>query len=63
MNVHSKARTTPFSRELIAQRMEEAAWSSNQAAILGISQRTAYKWLARYPAEGSAGGWVTLGPA
>jgi transposase InsO family protein len=55
MNVHSKARTTPFSRELIAHRMEEAAWSSDQAATLGISQRTAYKWLARYRAEGTAG--------
>jgi transposase InsO family protein len=55
MNVHSKARTTPFSRELIARRMEEAAWSEDQAAALGISERTAYKWLSRYRAEGTVG--------
>jgi len=55
MNVHSRARTTPFSRERIARRMEEAAWSEDQAAALGISERTAYKWLARYRAEGCLG--------
>jgi transposase len=56
MNLHSKARTTPFSRGLIVERMASAAWSEDQAAAsLGISVRTAYKWLARYRNEGSPG--------
>ena len=55
MNLHSKARTCPASRALVAKRLEQRAWSEDQAATLGISQRTAYKWLARYRAEGEAG--------
>ena len=55
MNLHSKARTCPASRELIAKRMLDGAWSEDQAATLGISARTAFKWLARYRAEGEAG--------
>lgn len=55
MNLHSKARTCPASRGLIAKRMLSGAWSSDQAPTFGISERTAFKWLARYRAEGGAG--------
>ncbi len=55
MNLHSKARTCPASRGLIAKRMLKGAWSEDQAATLGISARTAFKWLSRYRAEGEAG--------
>jgi transposase InsO family protein len=55
MNLHSKARTCPASRELIARRMLGRAWSEDQATTFGISERTAFKWLARFRAEGAAG--------
>ena len=56
MNLHSKARTCPASRALLVERMTSAAWSADQAAAaLGITTRTAFKWLARHRAEGSLG--------
>jgi transposase InsO family protein len=56
MNLHSKARTCPASRALLVERMTCAAWSADQAAAaLGITSRTAFKWLARYRGEGAAG--------
>jgi transposase InsO family protein len=55
MNLHSRARTCPASRELIAKRLQSGAWSWDQAAVFGISERTAFKWLARYRTEGEAG--------
>jgi len=56
MNVHSLARTLPASRALLVRRVREAGWTPvAAAAAAGISARTAYKWLARYAAEGDAG--------
>jgi transposase InsO family protein len=56
MNLHSKARICPASRELLARRMDLAAWSADQAAeALGISTRTVFKWRGRYRAEGEPG--------
>ena len=56
MNLHSKARTCPASRALLVERMTSAAWSADQAAgAAGITPRTAFKWLARYRREGTAG--------
>jgi len=56
MNVHSLARTTPFGRETLVHRVLREGRSVSQAAAqLGISARTAYKWLARYRLEGAAG--------
>jgi transposase InsO family protein len=49
MNIHSLARTTPSSRALLVQRIERQNWSVGRAArAAGISERTVYKWLARY---------------
>jgi transposase InsO family protein len=56
MNVHENARTTPASRELLVRRVLHQGWTTRQAALaVGISCRTAYKWLRRYQQEGRAG--------
>ena len=55
MNLHSNARTCPNSRAHLVQLMKSATWSSDQAAALGISQRTAYKWQRRFRDEGRDG--------
>jgi transposase InsO family protein len=56
MNVHKNARTTPQSRVLLVHRVLQEHWPvSAAAAAFGISERTVYKWLARYRAEGPAG--------
>ena len=55
MNIHSSARNAPYSRALLAERIE-SGWSVEEAAeAAGISERTAYKWLARYRSDGVAG--------
>ena len=56
MNVHKNARTTPRSRALLVHRVLREHWPVSAVAIaFGVSQRTVYKWLARYRAEGTAG--------
>jgi len=56
MNIHKNARTTPQSRALLVHRVLREHWPVSAVAIaFGISQRTVYKWLARYRAEGRAG--------
>ena len=56
MNIHENARTTPVSRQLLVRRVLEDGWGVAEAAsALGISRRTAYKWLRRYAEEGRAG--------
>jgi transposase InsO family protein len=53
---HANARLTHFGRLLLVQRITELGWPPAQAAeSLGVSRATAYKWLARYRAEGPAG--------
>jgi transposase InsO family protein len=49
MNIHENARTTPASPELLVSRVLKHSWSAREAAVaVGVSPRTAYKWLARY---------------
>jgi transposase InsO family protein len=56
MNVHNNARTTFHGRLLMVRRiLVEHQPPAEVAADLGVSARTAYKWLARYRAEGEAG--------
>ena len=56
MNIHSSARFTPAGRALLVRRVTQERWSVAAAAeAAGVSPRTAYKWLARYEDEGSAG--------
>ena len=56
MNVHSLARTTPISRALLVDRVLRERWAVGEAAeAAGISERTAFKWLARHRSEGCFG--------
>src|SRR5919109_1073412 len=48
MNIHGSARTCPYSRALLVQRVQEKGESAASAARqVGVSERTVYKWLAR----------------
>ena len=48
MNTHSKARTTPWSRGLLVDRIRLQGWTVAHAAErASVSVRTGYKWLAR----------------
>lgn len=56
MNIHKNARTTPQSRALLVHRVLREHWPVSAVAMaFGVSERTVYKWLARYRAEGAAG--------
>lgn len=49
MKLHANARLTPFQRRLLCHRVEHEGWLVAQAAdAAGCSERTAYRWLARY---------------
>ena len=51
MRVHGNARMTPHGRRLLARRVLVQRWSIAQAArAAGISERVAYRWLARWRA-------------
>lgn len=51
MELHGNARLTPFQRELLCRRVVEEGWTVEDAAdAAGCSQRTAYRWLARWRA-------------
>ena len=55
MNVHQNARMTFHGRLLLVQRVREAGWRVVDAAVAGgVSERTAYTWLARYRDGGEA---------
>ncbi len=63
MDIQDNARTCPRSRELIIQRVKEQGQSVQEVAqSLGISERTVYKWLSRYQAQGVGPGfsWVDV---
>jgi transposase InsO family protein len=53
--VHAKPRLSPWSRLLLVERVAAGRPAAHVAAEMGVSRATAYKWLARYRAEGSAG--------
>ena len=56
MKLHPNAKTTPYSRELIVDRVLRLGWSVEDAAqATGVSVRTTYRWIARYRAEGREG--------
>ena len=56
MKLHRNAKTTPSNRGLLVSRVREEGWTVRDAAeALGVSVRTAYKWLARYRDEGREG--------
>ncbi len=54
MNSHSKAKLTPLSRaEMIKRILCLSQPVAKVAKDFGLSERCAYKWLARFRAEGS----------
>jgi transposase InsO family protein len=56
VKLHPNARTTPYTRTLLVDRVRRQGWSMQDAAqAAGISLRTGYRWLARERAEGRAG--------
>ena len=56
MKLHANARLSPIGRQLLIDRVERDGWTAREAAeSLGVSERTAYKWLARWRAEGPGG--------
>jgi transposase InsO family protein len=56
MKLHGNARTCPNSRGLLIERVIEQRWSVKDAAVAaGISERTVYRWLARWRESGVEG--------
>jgi len=56
MEIHRNAKTCPNSRKLLVQRIESRTWSLAVAAeAVGVSERTAYRWLKRWRDEGDRG--------
>jgi transposase InsO family protein len=55
MDIHQNARSCPASRMLLVTRIRSGSSVSTAAEAAGISRRTAFKWLARYRAEGERG--------
>ena len=53
MNIHKNARLTPQGRLLMVRRVVEEGWALAAAAAAGgLSERQAYRWLARHRAGG-----------
>lgn len=51
MNLHGNARLTPAGRGLLCRRVRVDGWRVADAALAaGVSQRTAFRWLARFDA-------------
>jgi transposase InsO family protein len=56
VKLHPNAKTTPYAREQIVVRVLRLGWSVEDAAqAAAVSVRTAYRWIARYRAEGVDG--------
>ncbi len=56
VKLHSRAKTTPQSRALLVRRVLAEGWSRREAAqALGVSLRTAHKWIVRFRQEGEGG--------
>src|SRR5438128_12511315 len=48
MDVHKNARTTPYSRALIAQRVQRGEPVAAVARAIGVCERTVRKWVRRH---------------
>jgi transposase InsO family protein len=56
MKLHGNARTCPNSRRLLVHRVIDERWPvAVAAAAAGVSERTVYRWLARWRREGAQG--------
>ena len=52
---NARPRLTPWSRQLLVDRVLAGRPAAHVAAEMGVSRPTVYKWLARYRAEGEPG--------
>ena len=55
MNIHKNARLTPIGRERLVRAIESGQTPEAAARAAGVYPRTAYKWVARFRAEGVGG--------
>jgi transposase InsO family protein len=56
MKLHGNARTCPKSRKLLVDRVVREGWSVTAAAeAAGVTERTVYRWVARWRSHGEAG--------
>jgi transposase len=56
MQVHAGARLTPKGRAFVVGRVLVQGWSVAAAAeAAGVTERTVYRWITRYRADGEAG--------
>lgn len=52
MSLHANARLSPLGRQLLCERIRLEGWTVADAAFAAnVSERTAYRWLARYDAH------------
>jgi transposase InsO family protein len=56
MEVHARAPLSPIGRRRVVDRVRQQGWSvAAAAAAAGVSERTVYRWLARFRAAGQDG--------
>jgi transposase InsO family protein len=56
MQVHARAPLSPIGRKRVVERVRAKTWSVTAAAeAAGVTERTIYRWLARFRDEGEAG--------
>jgi transposase len=56
MQVHARARLTPKGRLFVVSRVLKQGWSVRAAAeAAGVTERSVWRWIARYRAQGEAG--------
>ena len=56
MEVHARAPLSPIGRRLVVDRVVEQGWSvTAAAAAAGVAERTVYRWVARFRADGQQG--------
>jgi len=55
VNIHSRAKSCPFSRALFVERVHSGMPLLQASVMAGFSERTGHKWLKRFKEEGDAG--------
>jgi transposase InsO family protein len=56
MEVHARAPLSPIGRRLVVDRVVVSGWSVRAAAeAAGVTERTVYRWLARFRGQGQTG--------
>jgi len=56
VRLHPNAKTTPYTRELLVERVHRLGWAvEDTAQAAGVSVRTVYRWCRRYREDGRSG--------